>query len=68
MSLDKAIKYGKEHREPYRDCRPRSCHNHGDCSYCLSNRLFKFRDKHPQTVEEAMEENLDIKEDSENDG
>ena len=40
MSLEKAIKHGKEHRKPYRgskafDC---SCRNHGSCSYCESNR------------------------------
>lgn len=47
MSLDKAIKHGKEHRKPYRgakatDC---TCRNHGSCPWCRQNRLFKFRDK-----------------------
>jgi hypothetical protein len=33
MSLDKAIKTGKEHRKPYRGSKAfdRSCRNHGDC-------------------------------------
>jgi len=45
MSLDKAIRYGKEKRKPYYgskavDC---SCRNHGSCSYCLSNRLHRHK-------------------------
>ena len=58
MSLDKAIKYGKEHRKPYTDSRAyvHSCRNHGTCSWCQGNRLFKWRDKHPQTLEEAIED------------
>jgi len=40
MSLEKAIKYNKEYRKPYRgskafDC---TCRNHGSCSYCEHNR------------------------------
>lgn len=49
MALDKAIKYGKERRKPYRgakaiDC---TCRNHGTCEWCKANRKHKFRDKHP---------------------
>lgn len=49
MSLDKAIKHGKEHRKPYKgskaiDC---TCRNHGSCPWCMENRKHKFRDKHP---------------------
>lgn len=41
--LDKAIKSGKEHRKEYRgskavDC---TCRNHGSCTYCMENRLYK---------------------------
>lgn len=41
MSLDKAIKSGKEKREEYRgakaiDC---TCRNHGSCAWCLGARL-----------------------------
>ncbi len=48
MSLDKAIKYGKEKRKPYKgskaiDC---TCRNHGSCQYCKENRMHKFRDKY----------------------
>jgi hypothetical protein len=40
MSLDKAIKSGKEHRKEYRDSRrwDCTCRNHGSCSYCERNR------------------------------
>ena len=58
MSLDKAIKYGKEHRKPYKGSKVYfgSCRNHGTCSFCQGNRLHKFRDKHPETMEEAIDE------------
>ena len=46
MALDKAIKYGKEHRKPYRKSKAidKTCRNHGGCPYCEQNRLHKFRD------------------------
>lgn len=49
MSLDKAIAHGKEHRKPYTGVKAidPTCRNHGTCPWCKSNRLFKFRDKHP---------------------
>ena len=50
MSLDKAIKHGKEHRKPYSGSKAidKTCRNHGGCPWCKENRLHKFRDK--QTV------------------
>ena len=52
MALDKAIKYGKEHRKPYgkgygnyAKSVDRSCRNHGGCSWCEGNRTYKFRKK-----------------------
>ena len=41
MSLDKAIKYRKEKRKPYRNGKAVSlrCRNHGGCEYCKGNRL-----------------------------
>lgn len=56
MSLEKAIKYGKEHRRPYRgskafDC---SCRNHGSCSYCESNRT--IFDKRARARTEGQED------------
>ena len=43
MSLDKAIKYGKEKRVEYRRSLAfdRSCRNHGRCSYCENNRTIQ---------------------------
>jgi len=46
MSLDKAIKHGKEHRKEYRDSRrwDNSCRHGGSCSYCRGGRtLFDRR-------------------------
>ena len=42
MSLDKAIKHGRERRKPYRGSRAfdRSCRNHRSCSWCRDNRLY----------------------------
>jgi len=41
MSLDKAIKHGKEHRQEYRGSRrfDASCRNHGGCPWCSASRL-----------------------------
>lgn len=57
MSLDKAIKYGKEKRKPYTgakaiDC---SCRNHGTCEWCKQNRLQQSR-KVSEATEEALRE------------
>lgn len=43
MSLDKAIKYGKEKRKPYRKAKAvdHQCRNHGDCQWCKENRDYK---------------------------
>ena len=40
MSLDKAIKSGKERRKPYRKSKvfDKTCRNHGGCPYCEGNR------------------------------
>ena len=40
MSLDKAVKYGKEKRRAYRGAKAlsHSCRNNGSCEYCRSNR------------------------------
>ena len=41
MSLDKAIKHGKEKRRQYTGARAidPSCRNHGSCDWCRANRL-----------------------------
>ena len=45
MSLEKAIKHKKEHRQPYYDSRrfDWTCRSHGRCSYCERNRLLYRR-------------------------
>lgn len=45
MSLEKAIKSGKEKRKVYRDSRrfDHTCRNHGSCSYCEGNRTKAFQ-------------------------
>lgn len=45
MSLDKAIKSGKEHRQQYRGAKAIDpwCKNHGKCVYCRLGRLHKRR-------------------------
>ena len=42
MSLDKAIKYNKEHRKPYYGAKSvdKTCRNHGTCDWCKRNRLY----------------------------
>lgn len=42
MSLDKAIKHGKERRKPYTGSQSfdHSCRHGGSCGWCRSNRLF----------------------------
>lgn len=54
MALDKAIKSGKEHREPYRGSKAidGTCRNHGSCPWCKENRLHKFRDKQADELNE----------------
>lgn len=43
MSMNKAIKYGKEHRKPYYGSKAidRTCRNHGGCTWCEENRMYK---------------------------
>lgn len=47
MSLDKAIKSGKEHRKPYTKAKAvdYTCRNHGSCVYCQGNRQYKNKKK-----------------------
>lgn len=43
MSLDQAIKHGKEHRKPYHGSKAVDvwCRNHNYCWVCRKNRLHK---------------------------
>ena len=56
MSLDKAIKHGKEKRKPYRGGKAidRTCRNHGGCPACLSNRMHGTR-KREQRMNKEVE-------------
>lgn len=55
--LDKAIKYGKEHRKPYQRSKAfdRSCRNHGNCGYCRNNRTFNNSRRELLAKEEIKE-------------
>ena len=61
MSLDKAIRYGKEKRKPYTgskafDC---TCRNHGSCDWCRENRMIqrlKAEESSRQQLEEMEDE------------
>lgn len=57
MSLNKAIKYGKDHRKPYRKSKAfdRSCRNHGSCSFCEENRTFKIKKSLDSAIEQENE-------------
>ena len=49
MSLDKAIKSGKEKRKPKRGSKAvdSSCDNHGSCPWCQGNRKHKNEKRKP---------------------
>jgi hypothetical protein len=49
MSLDKAVKHGKEKRKQYSGSKhfSASCRNHGGCPYCEGNRLHKYKRREP---------------------
>ncbi len=56
MSLDKAIKYGKEHRKPYRGAKAvdKTCRNHGSDDWELRNRMIR-------TLRIKERENMNVK-------
>ena len=45
MSLDKAIKHGKEHRKEYHGNKAVDpmCRSHGGCTYCEKGRQHKYK-------------------------
>lgn len=57
MSLEKAIKHGKEHRKPYyRSERfDRTCRPHGSCPWCQSRRSYNSR-RRLEAAQMQMEE------------
>ena len=57
MSLDKGIKYGKEHRKQNINSKlfDSSCRNHGSCDWCKSNRLYKVNKRIEGTDQKLRE-------------
>lgn len=57
MSLDKAIKYGKEKRKPYRGAKAvdKTCRNHGDCPWCKEGRLHKSKKQEKASKDKVIE-------------
>ena len=58
MTLDKAIKSGKEHRKPYRGGKAiaKTCRNHGSCSWCKGNRKYKYIKKNQKILDKFKEQ------------
>lgn len=55
--LDKAIKYGKEKRKPYRGSKAcdKTCRNHGGCEWCTGNRLYKTKKQEKKALDKMRE-------------
>lgn len=60
MSLEKAIKFGKEKRKEYRGSKQfdATCRNHAGCPACEENRLYKFKIHEPIIDIDEEEEQL----------
>lgn len=58
MSLNKAIKYGKEHRKEYTGAKrvSPSCRNHKGCKWCEDNRTYHNRKQIQKTLVDVDEE------------
>jgi hypothetical protein len=61
MSLDKAIKHGKEKRKPYRRSKAfdASCRNHGGCPHCEGGRQHATK-KRKISADEEIKETMPI--------
>ena len=57
MALNKAIESGKEFRKAYIGGKAISkhCRNHGGCTWCLGNRLYKFEKVNEKTLDMLAE-------------
>lgn len=62
MTLDKAIKYGKEWRKRYYDSRSfdASCRSHGRCPWCANNRFHKHRKAMLKSISVGLTEGEEI--------
>lgn len=65
MSLDKAIKSGKEKRKDYRRSgkTDKTCRPHGGCPFCLSNRMHKHNKRQQEKVDDAVYDTADCNHD-----
>lgn len=59
MSLNRAIKSGKEHRKQYTGAKAvdAKCRNHGSCKRCCGNRTHK-NDKRRNAMEQQLNDDL----------
>lgn len=57
ISLDKSIKYGKEHRKQYIGAKASdiTCRNHGSCEWCHRNRIYKT-EKRKLSIEQKLKD------------
>ena len=57
MALDKAIKYGKEHRKEYFGSKAfdPSCRCGGTCEWCRANRLYKNKKRLQKMLDKEKE-------------
>lgn len=62
MGLEKAIKYGKEKRKPYRGAKAvdSTCRNHGSCPWCNGNRTNKNKVRDREAKKEILRHKLYI--------
>lgn len=60
MGLEKAIQSGKEKRKPYYGSKSfaSSCRNHGNCSWCQSNRHYSIQKEKDKILQQLKDFNL----------
>lgn len=66
MSLDKAIRSGKEHRKPWIGKNrskniDHTCRNHGSCDYCKNNRMYQTHRENQRVGEKLKEYEKEIR-------
>lgn len=63
MSLNRAIKSGKEHRKQYTGAKAAdiNCRNHGSCKWCHKNRIHK-NEKRKLAAEQSQDDFIRLNE------
>jgi len=58
MSYDKAIKFGKSHRKPYRGAKAIDpmCRNNKGCTWCAGNRTYQRKKEELKAISKIKEE------------